>query len=386
MMISSSRGFLGCCLALLCWISAGCQHPDRNFYPIGVYGARESEELAVLKAVGFNAVRGPARKEYLDAASRLGIRVLATPNTTAGDKFQSERARAAVEQFDSHPALWAWYVVDEPDLNLVSPERVRQANRFLKQSGATKPTALVLYQGSAALDYANITDILMVDRYPIPWLPLANFPQHLRQGRLALGPEKPLIAVIQAFDWSYYPDLLSVEGVEHRAPSYEELRCMTYLALTQRAAGIFYYCFADSRWDIREHPETWSALQLVVQELNERLPLFQGEHRWWPMRHDFEGEGGGFNAALESSISTSLVRVEKGNETVPSGDYIVSVNNTDQQQVYSMRLPGKASGVLPVFEEDRSLIVEKHWMRDKFAPYEVHIYGPLPLGEIEKPS
>ena len=45
------------------------------------------------------------------------------------------------------------------------------------------PTALVLFQGYEALDYGNISDILLIDRYPVPWLPLANFGQHVQMAR-----------------------------------------------------------------------------------------------------------------------------------------------------------------------------------------------------------
>ena len=99
-------------------------------------------------------------------------------------------------------------LVDEPDLNAVAPEDVQRAHRYLKLLGARKPTALVLSQRGETLDYGNIADITMVDPYPVPWLPLANFPQHVRLARLALGKKKPLIAVIQAFDWSSYRTLL----------------------------------------------------------------------------------------------------------------------------------------------------------------------------------
>src|SRR5204862_1578754 len=140
------------------------------------------------------------------------------------------RARQAIGQVDGQPALCAWYLNDEPDLNLISPDQVKSAQGFMKSLAPSKPTALVIFQGYEARDYANITDVLMVDRYPIPWLPLANFGQHIQMARLALPPNKPLIAVIQAFDWSLSPELLPGER-NLRPPTETELRCMTYDAL-----------------------------------------------------------------------------------------------------------------------------------------------------------
>src|ERR1051326_4768787 len=266
-------------LVFALFTTTACVHLPRP-YPIGLYSVPMAG-LSTVRDAGFNTVCGPANQAYLDAAAQLGLKVLASPGTAAGKDFDALRMRAAVKMWDSHPALWAWYLVDEPDLNGVSPDEVRRVQRFAKQLGAHRPTALVLYQGAEALNYGDIADITMVDRYPIPWLPLANFPQHIRMARLGVGKKKPLIAVIQAFDWTYYPKLLPGQK-NLRPPTYSELRCMTYCALARGATGIFYYCFDDGSWQAPQHPEMWEALQKVVREVNQRRPLFAATQDWWP--------------------------------------------------------------------------------------------------------
>ncbi|MCL5098094.1 MAG: hypothetical protein M1608_11325 [Candidatus Omnitrophica bacterium] len=372
-----SAGFSLPVLCGLLLLGAGCARFNQGFYPIGLYSVPSTNDLARVKASGFNLVTGPADRSYLDAAGAAGLRVLAMPGTSAGPHFNAGVARREVSALDSHPALWAWYLVDEPDLNRVAPSAVVRAQRFFKQLNASKPTALVLFKGSEALDYANIADITMIDRYPVPWLPLANFGQHVRMVRLALGPKKPLVAVIQSFDWSYYPELVPGEK-NLRAPTFQELRCMTYCALANRATGIFYYAFDAGRWKILDHPASWEALSEVVREVNARLPLFTAEQRWWPYRHDFGFWDRRFNAALESSIAVALLRVNHGNPLVPPGDYLLAVNTTDELQVYRITLPHPHGGTIPVYGENRSLTVHDSWMEDEFVPYAVHIYGPLP--------
>jgi hypothetical protein len=355
---------------------AGCQHGGEGLYPLGIYGVRTISDQQAVRQAGFNLVAGPANKPYLDSAHRLGLKVLATPGTWAGPGFSPDRARAVVSQFDRHPALWAWYLVDEPDLNAVAPAQVEFAHRFLKRLGAAKPTALVLYQGGEALAYGNIADLTMIDRYPIPWLPLANFPQHVRLVRLALGKDKPLIAVIQAFDWSYFPDLLPGK-TNLRPPTEDEIRCMTYCALARRANGLFYYCFDDGKWDMRAHPVVWEALRTVVAEVKERQPLFQAEHVWWHYVHEFSDPASGFNAALESSVTPALLRVARGNKWVPAGTYLLAVNNTDRSLRYRITMPPLRNEHVLVFDENRTLPLVENWLEDDFAPYAVHIYGPL---------
>ncbi|MEK7674959.1 MAG: hypothetical protein AAB676_03875 [Verrucomicrobiota bacterium] len=361
--------------SLLLFSTLGCCDLRNDFYPLGIYSVPTTNDLQIVREAGFNLVTGSANKAYLDAAQALGLKVLASPNTSAGSDFDAEAVRRAVLAFDPHPALWAWYLVDEPDLHNIPPETVQSAHRFLKTLPARKPTALVICQGSQALHYANITDITMIDRYPISWLPLANFSQHVRLARLALGKKKPLIAVIQSFDWSYYPELLPNEK-NLRPPTFAELRSMTYAALTQGANGIFYYCFADSRWNILDHPQSWDALLSVVHEVNDRRLLFQAEHIWWPHEHEYGDPTVRFNAALEASISMVLLRVRKGDQSIPVGDYILTVNTTDQTHRYHFRLPSLLTGTLPVLGENRSVEIEDNWMADRFEPFAVHVYGP----------
>ena len=379
------------CLLVICL--AGCAGPRQApskpapFFPLGIYGVEETNDLALVKQAGFNLVTGPVTGEYLDAAERVGLKVLGTPRTTAGPFFDPARARQIVARFDRHPALWAWYLTDEPDLNWIDPEAVRQAHLFLKSLPARKPTALVLYQGASGLDYGRVADITMIDCYPVPWMPLANFGLQVRLMRLALGKERPLIAVIQAFDWSAYPENLRGEKAL-RPPTLEELRCMTYCALAEHANGLFYYVFSDAKWRLPEHPQTWAAVREVVGEVNARRPLFQAEYRWWPKEVEFAEPALRFNAALSASVQSVLLRARQGNAQVPAGDYILAVNTTPQFHVYSVTLPydldlyppseKPSPAGIPVLGEERSLPVQSGWISDVFEPYSVHIYGPLP--------
>jgi len=362
---------------LLACLAAGCvsSHSGKPPFPIGIYGAHTPEDLAELRDAGFNFVVGPAETGFLDAAGRIGLKVLAAPapgtNAPSAIQINSNLAR-----FDRHFALAAWCVSDEPDLNLISPMETRRQTQRFRRAGARKPTALSLSQGYQALHYANLTDILMLNRYPVPWLPLANFGQHVEMARLAMGPERPLYAVIQAFDWSFYRESLSVE-TPLRPPSFEELRCMTYEALARGANGVFYYEF-DGRWKMRQHPATWDALKRVVAEVNDRRPLFEAEELWWAREHDFRDKRDRFNAALQSSVSSRLLHVPRGNATITPGDYILAVNNTPRELTYGCTVPGgSAEDAIPVLGEGRNVEPHNKWVWDGFGPYAVHVYGPF---------
>jgi hypothetical protein len=362
-------------LLALVWL-AGCASHSTRFYPLGIYDVRDTNDFSIVREAGFNLITGPADGPFLDAAKAHGLKVMAAPGASAGPGFQSGPARRAIQRYDAHPALWAWYLVDEPEMTGVAPEYVLAANRFLKSLGARKPTSLVLYHATAALSYVDAADILLIDRYPIPWLPLADFPKHLRLARSAAGKNHPLIAVIQAFDWAATPNLLPQER-HLRPPSYEELRCLTYCALVTGANGLFYYAFDNGPWKMEEHLDTWYALHTVIQEVTARLPLFRAQRLWWPAHLDFHDYANRFNAALESSVMLALLRVPHGDAAVPSGHYVLAVNNTTNLHVVTLSLPGILSPTLPVFSERRALPVQRHGVTDVFPPYAVHVYGPL---------
>ena len=361
-------------LAACGFLFPGCARVP--FYPVGLWGVTTTNHLDTAHRGGFNAVVGGPGADYLKHAAELDLKVLAYPGTQAGEHFSAATVRKNVRQFDSSPALWAWYICDEPDLNGISPTAVRNAHRFLKSAGAKKPTAIALSYGSDAATYGNIADLTMLDRYPIGWAPLATFNQHLQMARLSVGPEKPLIAIIQAFDWTGYP--LMSDTSKKRAPNAAEIKCMSYCALLQRATGIFYYTLQDSNWNIENHPDTWKALTSTVAEINARLPLFQAKHLWWPIETEYSAPAFSRNEVFQSAVGTALVRVSKGNAEVSEGDYFVAVNTTANVLGFSIHAPKQLPEFFGALGEPRAIQSKNGWIQDQFEPYAVHVYGPLP--------
>src|SRR5512138_673085 len=95
------------CFVACCALAAGAP------FPLGIYGVRSTNDFPALREAGFNLVVGPAEKSYLDAAQSSGLKVLAS--------FSAGANRRTLARLDRHPALWAWYLSDEPDQHLIPP-------------------------------------------------------------------------------------------------------------------------------------------------------------------------------------------------------------------------------------------------------------------------
>lgn len=365
---------------LVILLGTGCVHrPPSQTRPfrLGLYGIH-TNQMALVREVGFDLVRGPAERGFLDAAQSHGLGVLAEPGDSAGPKLRPEVVRSTVRRFDRHPALWSWYLSDEPDLNGIPVEEVKRVQREVRRAGGTKPTSLVVFEGPSLSEYHQ-TDILMVDRYPIGWHPLAAYFQHLRHGGVAAGVGKRrLYGVVQAFDWSYYRDILDViPGSPLGPPTRDELRCMVYGSWILGVEGLFFYAYDDGRWKMSEHPEVWTGLSDVVREVRARTSLFEG--RFVPSRlrvrcHDRRRE---FNEALEGSLLYGVFEVPTGGGGIGAGHYLAVVNTTPEELWIRLEGQGVPRGSIPVLGENRTVLVEPGRPIDRLPPHGVTVYGPF---------
>ena len=182
-------------------------------------------------------------------AGRLGMKVVASPNT-ASDASRVKPWPMA-----------AWYLSDEPDVNKISPEKLREtAARVRTWDG--RPQTFTVGQGSEALRYGEIGDIFMLDWYPVPHLALDSVADQIDTAMRSLPKGKPLWFVVQAFDWR---DDKFVTG---RFPEHAEIHFMSWLAIMHGAKGLFFFRFPrPGGKTLFDFPELWRSVELVSREL-----------------------------------------------------------------------------------------------------------------------
>lgn len=337
-----------------------------GIFPLGIYGA-PIEALPEIKAAGFNAIQTYRReagflKRFIEQAQGLGIQVMIPPP----DREGTEALAAFLQEIKQSPAMLAWYLADEPEGSAIPPSSIWRWHQFLR-SYTPFPGALVLVRAKQAWDYAPATDILMVDPYPIPRMPITWLSDSLEQAKKwAQG--KPVWAVIQAFDWSASP-LEDDSRSWGRDPTYEEERCLSYLAVVHGAQGLFYYTFEGGGYRIKEHPRHWAEVQQVVSELRSIYPLLLAP---FDSTNKFKTD--------HSQIHWAVKRVGKGETDglIEAGYYLIAVNTVNSPLKATFSIPPLFDDKVRVLFEKRSLPLKGGKISDEFQPYEVHIYFLAP--------
>lgn len=247
--------------------------------PFGFYIRRDVAQIATEEApFGFTHV-APYRNSatfltddakraemiaVLDRVAALGMKVhydLRKIATEPESDTKWEALRREVSAVRDHPAILAWYLADEPELQNIPPERLAAAYRLVKELDPYHPCSQVFANRDQAPDYLDGLDILMTDPYPIPRGPVTAVADAAEQLTAAVGPGVPLWIVPQAFGGG--------EGWR-REPSPAEERVMTYLALIGGATGIQYF-IRDPAF-VRPLPALLNACRDLAAEAAELSP------------------------------------------------------------------------------------------------------------------
>lgn len=356
----------------------------KPFFPLGFYGGRNFEDLRRLAESPFNCVLDygmtaqnvASTREYLDEAHRLGIRIIfcvndvypsATYRKKLGDWVGNDAIlEGVVKTFRDHPALIAWYNNDE--LAFEKREEIEGYYRCIKQLDPNHPQLMVHYRPDSYRTFVNACDIVGVDVYPIPKNPVTDLSDRIDLAYKETEGKKPVWAVPQTFAWYQHREPedpndtlgrrrlpMPKEWLNGRAPTYDETRAMTYLALVHRAKGIFYWCFHNMTY-LPDFAERWDFMKRIGEEVKALYPVLLSPE--------------------EIAISTEpaneaihcLVKVADGKR------YLIAVNGSREPQRLSFRMPEGVSQTVTVKFEDRAITAKDGLLTDFFAPLAAHVY------------
>jgi hypothetical protein len=206
-------------------------------------------------------------------------------------------------------------------------------------------------------DYQKSADVFMMDQYPVPSMPMTWLADSIDEARDLAGPEKEIWAIIQAFGG----DAMARHGWPV-FPSYEQMRCLTFLSLIHEVKGILYYTYSHVKKEASRQAGLWDIAN-QVRSLEPWLVDAGGVHRLSvrmtsPFRCDAVGR-----PAVQAGL------MQHGDKTV-----IMAVNTIDRP--VDAVMSGFPSGLVYVddpFDEKR-FVVREGTVKTHFAPWQVRIF------------
>lgn len=340
---------------ILCLPSAGPVSASEAFFPLCWYGVRSGRDIESIKKAGYNCFCTPEKdpeklSELAVKAGKDKMLMVASPYEVMKSTFS--------EQSKDWPVL-AWTVYGEDESEKLSAEKLEKSEKEIKKWDK-RPEAILYGNGEEAMKYApRYGDYTMLAWFPVPQLRMSTLGLNLAQASAASSldrqrPGKKTLAVLQAFDWNAVPGIKKTETGHF--PDFQELRTMSYLALTRGARGILFYTLASPDGPLYENPVKWDCFEQIAYEINSVSEYFAA--------------GSLKRAGLtgNNEISENILK-SKGRK------FLIIINLTEKEQKIqldvlkrwrplfeSSRYPDsifKSAGGLFYLPPDRTLILEK---------------------------
>ncbi len=359
----------------------------KPFFPLGWYGAPDEEHLAEIADSPFNCLLAYGTNlkprnwmtRYLDEVHNKGLKLIYCMNDVyptatyldgkgwEGITGNDRIADAVIRAYKDHPAILAWYLNDELPGTLV-PQLENYYDVFRK-TDPNHPCYVVLCNMAELKRFRRTTDIFGVDPYPIPHNPVTMVAQWADAAHAAVKGRKPIWLVPQAFAWYQYRPEGSDRGRKPtaeelktgRAPTCEESRCMTYLALAHGAKGLIYYCYYDLRV-LPQYAEMRAWMKKIGGEVKELFPVLLSPEDLGPV------DPSPPDPAIHTKLKRSSGRL-----------YLIAVNAADEPRraTFDLKqpLPPRAGAMF----EGRTVPTDGTRLTAEFKPLEARVFefGPV---------
>lgn len=215
----------------------------KPFFPLGMFSGKVTKEMLDIYSEGpFNCLMPYVRpgKAEFDLCHAKGLKVMFFLN---GGWRTKDDGKGWIENriatFKDHPAMLAWYMSDEPSLDMAPQLAVRRA--WAHAADPDHPIWVVLDRPQNVRYYLDCFDMYAMDKYPVPNKPIRNVIDSMRDGNAATLRVKPVWYVPQSFGWGW----LNRPRTRGRGPNRDELANMTWQSIAGGAYGIVYYSFGQ---------------------------------------------------------------------------------------------------------------------------------------------
>jgi hypothetical protein len=212
-------------------------------------------------------LRNEVIKSFLDRCTQVGVKVLLEIHRPLVDSENIAGIKDFIRSYKNHPAVYAWYLYDEPEIKKptpLSPQSLERVYQAIKAEDKSKPVAIVFADPYKIEPFVKAMDIVMWDRYPclrgVPefqWVP-AYRRDFYKVISLADIHKQKFYNVLQASN---------EKQSTKRLPSIGELRYMFYLSVLAGVDGLLFwtYEFSVNSWNE-------SVLYPTIKEFKKYIP------------------------------------------------------------------------------------------------------------------
>lgn len=235
-----------------------------DYAKCGLPFAWERKEFAALQAAGITFA------DYATEAARHGLAVIARSwyfDRKGVSPFTTDRFIDQVRRIRTTPGIMCWDTSDEKD---GQPDFNKMLNRLYHEIDPTHFTWVNVI--NAVMPNIDAADVISTDPYPVPVTRLSMVASHgdrlvrATEGRPGQG------------RWLWL-QMFGNEGNWTRAPTPEEIKCMTMLAVNHGVTGLAYFMYTrPEKRGKRQHPGSMEAVKEVSAVLRQYAPaLCQGK-------------------------------------------------------------------------------------------------------------
>lgn len=365
------------------------QGEDRNFYingkvffPVAIWNITPQLQDSIPSMYyaarrGINlTIRHPVNEQQalmqLDEANKYGMKIFFVTGYSMDDsedkvfQWQNRMANIFTKEILTHPAMFGYFLTDEPAWLGVPAKNVQKSYEALKELDPYHPVWInAAPRGIMDIHktYSQAADIYGLDIYPVPYPSthsgledkgLTSVGKYTEFCYNATEHKKSIFMALQGFSWKDMDD--SKPSTKSGYPSWEETRFMVYDSLLNYGNSVGYWGCQYIRYK-----PFFATLFRISEELQQMSGLFTKAR------------------VLKRSQSTNGT-IRFNTYEYNGKHYAVAINTTtkDQEAVIAGEF---ASGTVKVLFENRNISAQNSEIKDKFKPFEVHVYAADSLPE-----
>ncbi len=349
----------------------GVETDGQRRFLLGMYGVA-IEDMPEIAAGGFDFVHSyqwdgagtnEEALEYLDEAHKHGLQAFIGLNRqrliAEDEEFVAERVGALMR----HPALFAWYLYDEPDLlhQYVSPMWLERYYKLIKALDPFHPVVVTCARDDAVEKYRDCLDVHWTQVYGSTAFVASRLDRH----RAALREGTPLAAILHSYDRAQTSLLRAGEKPDPAKfqPDGRTMRANAFMALAHNSSCLIWWWWGygggGRYFTVANAPEDWASLKQTVADIKSLRPVLtaEGEIQTWIER------------------PAEDVEVHIWEKKLPDRTVIIAVNRDKQPCELSFApktLPADCR--VKVLFEAREIEVKQGLLTDSFGELEVHVY------------